>query len=280
MKRFSMATTCLGLTMLAAVGCEAPELPESATNAPPAAATEPEPEPELVAGIPGPPLPEEEFPVTDVPRKIDPKDPVQGRRSRDVGGVAGNIGAALWAKHKGIFDSIDYANQLYWPQHDFKYPPTHEAFMKDVAELALNGVPIPELAPGREYIYVPEMGAIGLMIRLTPGSPGSVLPTAEPGKEHIYDPKAIGAAGVPVPGLQADGSFDADIAMAAAKAAVTDQPVSPAADPHEVSADEELSPDPRTRVQQLGDRANSRVEDHALAPGGLAPVGGLGEGEF
>jgi hypothetical protein len=231
-KSLALLPACL---MALSIGCEAPELSDAAKTSSTPAAAAPDPTSVDVAGLPGEALPEDPLPVTDVPRKVIAQDPVKGRRSRQAAaegyslGVATTAAAGFYAKHQMIYQSIDYANQLYNPQHNFEYPPTHEAFMKDVAALALNGVPIPELAAGREYIYVPEMGEIGLMIRLTPGSPGSKLPKAEPGKEHIYDYKAVAAAGVAVPGLLADGSLDEVAAMAAAKAAAQDPSVQPEA---------------------------------------------------
>ncbi len=218
---------------LAAIGCEAPELSDSSTTAtspaPPA-----EPAPTMVAGVPGDPLPDEDIPVTDVPRKVHPNDPVKGRRSRRAaeGGYSLGIGttaaAGFYATHKLIYDAISYANVLYNATNS-KWPPSHEAFVKDVVPGALNGQEMPKLGPGREYIYVPEMADIGLMIRLTPGSPDSKLPAPEPGQEHLYDPKAVAATGATVPGLQADGSFDVDIAMSAANAAIQDPEFQPEA---------------------------------------------------
>ena len=72
---------------------------------------------------------------------------------------------------KPMLQSIDHANQLYWPQHDFSYPKSHDEFMKDVVALALNGIPLPEIPEDEEYIYVPEQPEVGLQIRLIPGSP-------------------------------------------------------------------------------------------------------------
>jgi hypothetical protein len=228
-------TSLAACFVLISLGCEAPELSDAAKSSATPAAPAPDPTSVDVAGLPGEALPDDPLPVTDVPRKVIAQDPVKGRRSRQAAaegyslGVASTAAAGFYAKHKMIYDSIIYANTLYMPQHDFEYPPSHEAFMRDVVALALNGVPIPELAAGREYIYVPEMGELGLLIRLTPGSPGSKLPKAEPGKEHIYDYKAVAAAGVAVPGLQADGTLDEVAAMAAAKAAAEDPSVQPEA---------------------------------------------------
>jgi hypothetical protein len=234
-KSLPSLAACYALLVCVSIGCEAPELSDAAKSSSTAPSPAPDPTSVDVAGLPGEALPDDPLPVTDVPRKVIAQDPVKGRRSRQAAaegyslGVATTAAAGFYAKHKMIYDSITYANTLYNPQHDFKFPPSHEAFMRDVVALALNGVPIPELAAGREYIYVPEMGEIGLMIRLTPGSPGSKLPPAEPGKEHIYDYKAVAAAGVPVPGLLADGTLDEVAAMAAAKAAAEDPSVQPAA---------------------------------------------------
>jgi hypothetical protein len=207
-------------------------------------------QPTLFADAP-PPLPEHENPATDVPRKFDAKDPVAGRRSADLGGSGvgtTSVAAGFYAKHQSMILAIDHALQLYVPQHDFEYPKTHEEFMRDVVALALNTEELPELPPGEEYIYVPEQAEIGLQIRLTPGSPKSKLPPPEPGKEHIYDPAAVAAVmGAPAGGAPAAGA-------------------EPAAEP---------PVDPRSRAEALGAEHDSAVEEHGLAPGGLAPVGGL-----
>jgi hypothetical protein len=227
----------------------------------------------MVAGAPGEPLPELENPVTDIPRKFEAHDPVKGRRSRQAAqegysmGVATTAAASFFAKHQMMIQAIDHANQLYWPQNNFSYPKTHESFMKDVVALALNGVELPELEPDHEYIYVPEQAEVGLQIRLKPGSPKSKLPSPEPGKEHIYDPAALAAAGVQVPSL--DGETPA-------QPPVANTPPADATEP----ASEELSPNIRERAGQLNERANSRAEEHGVAPGGLAPVGGLGVDGF
>jgi hypothetical protein len=272
-----LAPTAVALLAATIAGCEAPELPASATASSastPAAEPATEEEPVMVAGAPGEPLPENENPITDIPRKFNAHDPVQGRRSREASregyslGVATTAAAGFYAKHQSMILAIDQANQLYWPQHDFSYPKTHESFMKDVVALALNGIPLPELAPGEEYIYVPEQAEVGLQIRLTPGSSRSKLPSPEPGKEHVYDPQALAAAGIPVPGLEGGAS---DRAQA---------PTTPDQGATDAAATEEPSPNIRTRAEQLGERLNSRAEDHGVAPGGLAPVGGLGEDGF
>ena len=51
----------------------------------------------------------------------------------------------------------------------------------------------------------------------------------------------------------------------------------PAAAPAAEPAMDEPSPNIRERAGQIGGEANERTE-RALAPGGLAPAGGLGEG--
>jgi len=280
---------CLfGLAALVAIGCDAPELPASATSAPATPpAAEPEPKPEMVAGLPGPPLPEDENPVTDVPRKFDAHDPVKGRRSRQAAqegyslGVATTAAAGFYTKHQSMIYAIDQANQLYWPQHDFSYPKTHQEFMKDVVALALNGIPLPELPEDEEYIYVPEQGELGMQIRLIPGSPRSKIPKSEPGKEHIFDPEILAAAGVDIPGPDGGGPNGEELSPDPRERAEqlrqrAGQDAAPAAEP----AGEELSPNIRERAGQLNERANSRAEEHGVAPGGLAPVGGVGVDGF
>ncbi len=242
MKASTAAILGWGLLAIALFGCEAPELSQSASSAStPAAAPAPaaaeQPAEELgPGGRPLPPLPEDETPVTDVPRKFDAHDPIKGRRSRDVGGYMGATAAAkFYAEHQMKILSIDHANQLYWGEHG-DWPKSHEEFMKNIIEF--NKIALPEIPDDEEYIYVPEQGDIGLQIRLKPGSPRSSLPAPAAGEEHVYHPPA--------------------------EAAVAAEPAAP-----------EPSPNIRTRAEQLGDRANSRTEDHGLAPGGLVPVGGL-----
>jgi hypothetical protein len=273
-----------GLAALAAIGCDAPELPASATTATTPATPPPaEPEPELVAGIPGPPLPEIETPVTDVPRKFTAKDPIKGRRTRAQGGVAGNFGAAIWAKYEGFVMAIDHSNQLYWPQNNFSYPKSHDEFMKVVVTGALAGEALPELEADHEYIYVPEQGEVGLQIRLVPGSPDSKIPKAEPGKEHVFDPAVLAEHGVVIPAPDEGGLGGEELSpdpreraeQLRQRAAQNAAPAQP--DPQ---ADQELSPNLRERAGQLNERANSRAEEHGVAPGGLAPVGGLGVDGF
>jgi hypothetical protein len=250
----------LALPVLAALGCEAPELPPTA-QAPSAApaAEPPKEEPPMVAGAPGKELPETEVPVTDIPRKFLANDPVQGRRSRreaqqgtNVLGIGSTVAAGMYAKHQSIILAIDQALALYVPQHDFEYPKTQEEFMKDVVALALNGVPLPKLQEDHEYCYVPSQPEAGLQIRLVPGSPKSRVPAGTT-PEQAIEMLAGGEQGAEQPAVE-----------------------QPAAEPTE----EEPSPDIRTRAAQVGEQGNKKIEEHVLAPGGLAPVGGLGEDEF
>jgi hypothetical protein len=222
------------------VGCESPTIQQSTTSAksaPTADADEQQDETVMVAGLPGPPLPADEDPVTDVPRKFTKKDPIKGRRTTAQGGVAANFGAAIRAQFEAFIIAIDAANQLYWPQHDFSYPKSHEEFMKEVVAPALNGNLLPDLPEDEEYIYVPEQGEVGLQIRLIPGSPRSKIPAAEPGKEHIFDPEILAAAGVVIPAPDGGGPNG-----------------------------EELSPDPRERAEQLRQRAEAAAAENAVAP--------------
>jgi hypothetical protein len=240
-----------------ALGCESPEL-QTAATAPSATPPAAEPEKEevvMVAGVPGEPLPVDEIPITDVPRKFDAKDPLKGRRSREAAqegyslGVGTTAAAGFYAKHQSMILAIDQANQLYWPQHDFSYPKSHEGFMKDVVALALNGMTLPELPPHAEYIYVPEQGEVGLQIRLIPGGERSKIPPAEPGKEHIYDPEILAAAGVVIP--------------------TRDDSAAPNEEP--------LSPDPRERAEQLRQREEaSAAAAEAEPPGNEEPSPNIG----
>jgi hypothetical protein len=285
MKSFHAIVVGWAAITLASLGCEAPELPQAAKSAPVTPpAEEPKEEPVMVAGIPGPPMPEDENAVTDVPRKFTAHDPIQGRRSRQAAqegyslGIATTAAGGFYAKHQSMILAIDQANQLYWPQHDFSYPKTHEAFMKDVVALALNGIPLPKIPEDEEYIYVPEQAEVGLQIRLIPGSPRSKIPSAEPGKEHIFDPAVLAAAGVEIPtpdGAAPDGEYLSPDPREREEQLRQRAEQNAAAPPAGPQAAEEPSPNIRTRAEQLGERANSRLEDHAVAPGGLAPINGL-----
>jgi hypothetical protein len=237
-----------------AIGCEEPQLPTTKPAAVPVAEAPAEPEPPMVAGAPGKELPETEVPVTDVPRKFVAGDPIQGRRSRrearegtNVLGIGSTAAAGFYAKHQSMILAIDHANQLYFPQHDFSYPKTQDEFMRGVVELALNGQPLPELQEDHEYCYVPSQGEVGLQIRLKPGSPKSKVPVGTSPEDAI---KMLA-------GQEGAGGAEAPAEASGAE---------PQTEP---------SPDIRTRAGQLGEQRNEEVEKHGLAPGGLAPVGGL-----
>jgi hypothetical protein len=206
-------------------------------------------------------LPEIETPVTDVPRKFTSHDPIKGRRSRDAGGYLGAVGGAKFhIEYQTIINNIDYALKLYEAEHG-NYPKSHEEFVKTILVPNGEAAKLPEIEADHEYIYVPEQATAGVQIRLKPGSPDSKLPAPEPGKEHVYDPQAVAAAGVAVPGLQGE-------------AATAQQPVSEPAAGAAEPAPEEPSANIRERAGQIGGEANERTE-RALAPGGLAPAGGL-----
>ena len=155
-KHFALIAVAGAITL----GCSEPELSPAASATSTSASATPEPKKEEqvdVAGLPGPPVPEDETPVTDVPRKFTAHDPIKGRRSRSAGGYLGAVGGgAMYAKFQSMIQAIDYANELYWPQHDFSYPKSHEEYMKEVVAPALNGIPLPEIPADEELIYVPE----------------------------------------------------------------------------------------------------------------------------
>jgi hypothetical protein len=283
MKAFAsgMMAACASTFLLGAIGCESPELSSTATTES-APVVEPAAEPAQPRLFTNEPmtLPQHENPATDVPRKFDKHDPIQGRQSTAVGGVAGNMGAALSAKHQGFIIAIDQANQLYWPQNDFSYPKSHEEFMTEVVALALNGQALPEIPEDEEYIYVPEQGEVGLQIRLIPGSPKSKIPPAEPGKEHIYDPEILAAAGVPItdPNAAETGPggepLSPDPRIRAQQIKERDEAAAGAAAGGETTEEQPVY-DIRSRAEGLGEQGNSRIEEHGLAPGGLVPVGGI-----
>ncbi|MBX3424084.1 MAG: hypothetical protein KF688_00265 [Pirellulales bacterium] len=164
----------LGLVVavtLASLGCEVPELPADQATAPaataPAEPAGPERGTAAAATADGKALPDpgDVAPVTDEGRSFDAKDPVKGRRSRSVGGYLGAVGGArFWAEHQMTLNMIKYNMNIYQSQHDGKYPPTHEAFMKDVIEF--GQITLPELPDDQEYHYDPERAEEGLLVRL------------------------------------------------------------------------------------------------------------------
>jgi hypothetical protein len=244
----------INLLLTAAFGCDAPALPTApkAASTTPVAAP-PEEERPMVAGAPGEALPEDETPVTDIPRKFTANDPIQGRRSRRVRegtnplGIGTTAAAGFYAKFQSMILAIDHANQLYMPQHNFEYPKTQEVFMKDVVEPALNGVPLPELPEDQEYCYVPSQPEVGLQIRLKPGSPRSKVPAGTTPEEAIK--------------------------MLAGQEYPADEPTP--GEPGET----EPSPNIRERAEQIGKESQEGLSEEAqkrgVAPGGLVPVGGI-----
>jgi len=250
------------LLLAAAVGCDAPALP-TGPAAPPAASAPVVEEKPLVAGIPGEKLPENEIPVTDIPRKFDSKDPIKGRRTRqdakegaNVMGISSAAAAGLYAKHQMMIVSIDHANELYNPQHDFSYPKTQESFMKDVVALALNGVPLPEIPADQEYCYVPEQGQVGLQIRLVPGSPNSKVPAG------TTPEKAIGMLG---------GSLEPEEpAYVPPTTQISPPPAEPAAEPAAAAPGE-----PEGGRDDAGNPLDLR--ERAAGFGGVSPTDGVSE---
>jgi hypothetical protein len=227
-------------------------------------------------------MPEDEIPVTDIPRKVTGSDPIAGRRGRAQGGVAANLGNTLKAKHQLVFDRIFEFTQVYMAANNFEYPKSHDAFMKDVVAKVLGAETLPEIPDDLEYIYVPEQPEMGLQIRLVPGSPRSKIPKPDPGKEHIYDPEILVAAGVTFPTADPGGPNGEELSPDPRERAeqLRQRAAQDAAASTTEPASEELSPNIRERAGQLNERANSRAEEHGVAPGGLAPVGGLGVDGF
>lgn len=220
----------------------------------------------MVAGAPGEPLPEDEIPFSDIPRKFDAKDPIQGRRSRRAAqdgyslGVGSTAAAGFYAKHQSMILAIDQANQLYWGRNNLEYAKTQEEYMKEVVALALNGVPLPELPEDVEYCYVPSQPEVGLQVRLKPGSPRSKVPAGTSPEEAIAMLGGAGSEGAAA-GVSSPEQSPVDTA----------EPAPDAGAPQE----EEPSPDIRTRAGELGDQQNRAIEERGLAPGGLVPVGGV-----
>ncbi len=162
----------MALLLASGIGCEVPEIDDEAvegTSAPVAVAevdgpTEGGnaisevkegylPDGRLdMSGVKGePPM------TTSTPREVTAKDPVQGKRSRRVGGYLGStVDKIPWAKNQTIFLMIKSNLEIY---NAIKgdYPKTHEEFMEDyLPEFYPAALPLPELEPGDEYIYDPE----------------------------------------------------------------------------------------------------------------------------
>lgn len=176
--KFPLISLALTFT-LAAVGCEAPDLPSLPVVAAVADETTPEPEPQPTGdvGVNGTIAPPMEKPVTKTPRKFIASDPIKGRRSRAVGGYVGTtVKAGFYAKYQLMIQSIDHDLQIYSAAQglDITYPKSHEQFMKEIIEPM--GVALPELDAPVEYIFVPEQGEKGLQIRLKPDYPGDIWP--------------------------------------------------------------------------------------------------------
>jgi hypothetical protein len=156
--------------IVAAVGCEEPQLPSKAPAATAEATPAPAPVEEerpMVAGAPGEKLPEIETPVTSTPRPFTSHDPIKGRRSRRAGGYLGaTAGARFHAEYQMIINNIQHAHQLYWAETG-DWAKSNEEFMTKI--VAGNKLVLPELEPQHEYIYVPEQPEVGLQIRLKPG---------------------------------------------------------------------------------------------------------------
>lgn len=255
--------SAVALAFAATLGCGgAPALP-TGPPAPPAAETPVEKEKPIVAGVPGEEMPEDEVPVTDIPRKFTSHDPIQGRRSRrvanegtDVLGIGTNAAASFYIKHQQMIQSIDYANELYNPQHDFSYPKTQESFMKDVVALALNGIPLPKIPEDQEYCYVPAQGKVGLQIRLVPGSPKSKVPAGTTPEQAI---EMLG------------GSLEPEEpAYVPPTTQISPPPAQPAAEPAAAAPGE-----PEGGRDDAGNPLNLR--ERAAGFGGVSPTDGLSE---
>lgn len=227
---------------LAAIGCEAPELPPAAQAPAPVVEEAPKEEVIMVAGAPGEAVPEDENPVTDIPRKFDSHDPIKGRRSRRAGGYLGaTAGAKFHAEFQMMILSIDHANQLYMAEKG-DFPESQEEFIKNIVEF--NKIKLPEIPDDEEYCYVPEQGEVGLQIRLKPGSPRSKVPAGTSPQEAMQllgvDINAEPAP--PARSGQWSGESNAD---------------EPAA---QEPTDEEPTYDIRTRAAEIGKAGNDKVE--------------------
>jgi hypothetical protein len=260
--------SAVALAFAASLGCGgAPALP-TGPAAPPAAEAPVEKEKPIVAGVPGEETPEDETPVTDIPRKFNSHDPIQGRRSRrqaegtNALGLGTTAAAGFYAKHQMMIVAIDHANQLYNPQHDFEFPKTQESFMKDVVAMALNGQPLPKIPEDEEYCYVPEQGEVGLQIRLIPGSPRSKVPAGTTPQQAI---------------AQLGGSLEPEEpAYVPPTTQISPPPADPAAAP--AAAPPAAGPAPGEPKGGRDDAGNPLdLRERAAGFGGVSPTDGLSE---
>ena len=254
------------LLFAAALGCDSPALPEGPAT-PPAAQAPPAEAPVMVAGAPGEKLPDNEVPVTDIPRKFISSDPIKGRRTRqdsqqgaNVLGISSAVAAGAHIEHQAIIHAIDQANIYHNAQHG-DFPKTQESFMKDVVALALNGVPLPKIPEDQEYCYVPEQGQVGLQIRLVPGSPKSKVPAGTTPQEAI---------------VKLGGKLELDEAeYVPPTTQISPPPSKPAADPAAAAPTEPAPGEPEGGRDDAGNPIDLR--ERAAGFGGVSPTDGLAE---
>jgi len=227
---------------LFALGCGAPELPPAAQTPAPAVEAEPKEDVIMVAGAPGEAVPEDENPVTDIPRKFNSHDPIKGRRSRRAGGYLGaTAGAKFHAEFQMMILSIDHANQLYMAEKG-DFPATQEEFIKNIVEF--NKIKLPEIPEDEEYCYVPEQAEVGLQIRLKPGSPRSKVPAGTSPQEAM---KLLGV------------DINAEPAAPPRSQQWSSESNSDESSVQE-SADDEPTYDIRTRAAEIGKAGNDKIE--------------------
>jgi hypothetical protein len=176
MKTAAHAAALVALSA-ALVGCEEPQVTVAPSTPAPAVETK-EDEQVMLGGGPRTELPEDEIPITDVPRKFTSHDPIKGRRSRTRGGALGATMAALpYAEHQTIINNIDYALKLYEAEHG-EYPKSQEEF--DAKIIKPNNIVLPAIPDYAEYIYVPEQATVGLQIRRKQSESNVAEPAADP----------------------------------------------------------------------------------------------------
>jgi hypothetical protein len=261
-----LEVAAVGWLVAGFVGCEAPSTSNTpAASSTPTTAEQPKEEKPMVAGAPGEPLPEDETPVTDIPRKFNSHDPIHGRRSRRAGGLGTTMAALPYAQFQTMIYNIDEANALYNAEHG-DWPKSQEEFIKNIVEF--NKIKLPEIPDGEEYCYVPEQGEVGLQIRLKPGSPRSKVPAGTSPQEAMrllgVDINAVPA---PPPRSKQWSSDSSGAKQPAGQAPATDQPADNSNEP---------SPDIRTRAEQLNGAQtggqtpglSEKAKDHAVAPAG------------
>lgn len=137
---------------LAAIGCEAPELPKTTADA---SSADGPVDPLATSDAQADATSSDAEQQTDSePKPFTADSPQAGRRSAAAGGYLGAVGhARFWAEHQAILLNIEHALNLYNATND-GYPESHEEFMNEI--IRANSIQLPKLPPGEQYLYDPD----------------------------------------------------------------------------------------------------------------------------